>query len=48
MEIDCKQPLMIGRLRALNGCAGRLFGAAIQHNHKNSDSISKEYAERMN
>ena len=33
---DCTQPLRIGNIRALNGCAGRLFGAATLHNHKNS------------
>ena len=28
MRKDCTQPLRIGNIRALNGCAGRLFGAA--------------------
>ena len=27
---NCKQPLRIGRIRAFNGCAGRLFGAATR------------------
>ena len=33
---DCTQPLRIGNIRTLNGCAGRLFGAATLHNHTNS------------
>ena len=33
----CKQSLRIGKIRALNGCTGRLFRAATRHNHKNSD-----------
>ena len=33
MKKDCTQPLRIGNIRALNGCAGRLFGAATLHNH---------------
>ena len=36
MTEDSTQPLRIGNIRALNGCAGRLFGAATLHNHKNS------------
>ena len=36
MTKDCTQPLRIGNIRALNGCAGILFGAAALHNHKNS------------
>ena len=36
MTKDCTQPLRIGNIRALNGYAGRLFGAATLHNHKNS------------
>ena len=40
MTKDCTQPLRIGSIRALNGCAGRLFGAAILHNHKNSANKS--------
>ena len=36
MTKDCTQPLRIGNIRALNGCAGGLFGAATLHNHKNS------------
>ena len=34
MTKDCTQPLRIGNIRALNGCAGRLFGAATLHNLK--------------
>ena len=30
MAKDCKQPLRIGRIRALNGCAGRL-AFAVYH-----------------
>ena len=36
MTKNCTQPLRIGNIRELNGCAGRLFGAAKLHNHKNS------------
>ena len=36
----CTQPLRIGNIRALNGCVGRLFGAAKLHNHKNSANTS--------
>ena len=36
MTKDCTQPLRIGNTRALNGCAGRLFGTATLHNHKTS------------
>ena len=36
MTKDCTQPLRIGNISALNGCAGRLFGAATLHNHKHS------------
>ena len=32
-----EQSLRIGKIRALNGCTGRLFRAATRHNHKNSD-----------
>ena len=42
MENDCQQPLRIGRIRDYNGCTGRLFGAATQHNNKNSDNKSKK------
>ena len=38
MTKDCTQPLRIGNIRALNGCA--LFGAATLHNHKNSANKS--------
>ena len=40
MTKDCTQPLRNGNIRALNGCAGRLFGAATLHNHKNSANKS--------
>ena len=40
MQKDYTQPLRIGNIRALNGCAGRLFGAATLHNHKNSANKS--------
>ena len=40
MKTDCTKPLRIGNIRALNGCAGRLFGAATLHNHKNSANIT--------
>ena len=42
MTKDCTKPLRIGNIRALNGCAGRLFGAATLHNHKNS-ALSPRY-----
>ena len=41
MQTDCRQSLRIGKIRAFNGSAGILFGAATQHNHKNSDIKSK-------
>ena len=34
IQTDCKQSLRIGKIRALNGCTGRLFRAATRHNHK--------------
>ena len=40
MTKNCTQPLRIGKIRALNGCAGRLFGAATLHNQKNSANKS--------
>ena len=40
MTKDCTQSLRIGNIRALNGCAGRLFGAATLHSHKNSANKS--------
>ena len=46
MAKDCKQPLRNGLKRALNGCAGRLFGAATHHSHKNTDN--KSYRKVMN
>ena len=39
-ENDCTQPLRTERIRPLNGCAGRLFGAATWQHHKNSDKFS--------
>ena len=48
MTKDCKQTLRIGNIRALNGCAGRLFGAATLHNHKNSANKSNRKAMNMN
>ena len=36
MQTGCKQSLKIGKIRALDGCAGRQFGTATRHNHKNS------------
>ena len=34
IQTDCKQSLRIGKIRALNGCTGRLFRTATRHNHK--------------
>ena len=48
MTKDCTQPLRIGNIRALNGCAGRLFGAATMHNHKNSANKSNRKAMNRN
>ena len=48
MTKDCTQPLRIGNIRALNGCAGRLFGAATLHNHKNSANKSNRKAMNRN
>ena len=48
MTKDCTQPLRIGNIRALNGCAGRLLGAATLHNHKNSANNSKRKAMNRN
>ena len=48
MTKDCTQPLRIGNIRALNGCAGRLFAAATLHNHKNSAYKSKRQAMNRN
>ena len=42
MKKDCTQPLRIGNIRALNGCAGRLFAAATLHNHKNSTTNNRQ------
>ena len=49
MENDCKQRLRIRKIRALNGCAGKDFGAATRNNYKNnSDTKSKRYAKTRN
>ena len=48
MKKDCTQPLRIGNIRALNICAGRLFGAATLHNHKNSANKSNRKAMKRN
>ena len=48
MTKDCTQPLRIGNIRALNGCAGRLFAAATLHNHKNSANKRKRKTMNMN
>ena len=48
MTKDCTQPLRIENIRALNGCAGRLFGAATLHNHKNSAYKSNRTAMNRN
>ena len=48
MTEDCTQPLRIGKIRALNGCAGRLFAAATLHSHKNSANKSKGKAMNRN
>ena len=48
MTKDCTQPLRIGNKRALNACAGRLFGAAILHYHKNSANKSNRKAMNRN
>ena len=42
LKSDCKQPLRIGIIRALNECTGRLFRATTRHNHKSSDMQSKK------
>ena len=48
MTKDCTQPLRIGNIRALNGCAGRLFGAATLQDHKNSANKSNRKAMNRN
>ena len=48
MAKDCTQPQRIGRIRPLNGCAGRLSGAATLHSHKNSDNKSNRKAINRN
>ena len=39
---DCKQPLRIGIIRALNECTGRPFRATTRYNHKSSDMQGKK------
>ena len=48
MTKDCTPPMRIGNIRALNGCAGRLFRAATLHNHKNSANKSNRKAMNRN
>ena len=48
MTKDCTQPLRIGNITALNGCAGRLFGAAKLQDHKNSANKSNRKAMNRN
>ena len=48
MTNDCTQPLGIGNIGALNGCAGRFFGAATLHNHKTSANKSNRKAMNRN
>ena len=48
MTKDCTQPLRSGNIRALNECAGKLFGAATLHNHKNSANKSNRKAMNRN
>ena len=45
--MNAKQPLKIGSIIALNGCVGILFGAAAQHNHKNSKNKSSENSNKQ-
>ena len=47
LKSDCKQPLRIGIIRALNECTGRLFRAATRHNHKSSDMQSKKISKLL-
>ena len=42
LKSDCKQPLRIGIISALNECTGRLFRATTQHNDKSSDMQSEK------
>ena len=42
MKKDCTQPLRIGNIRALNGCAGRLFRAATLHCTEKSEVNPKK------
>ena len=48
MTKDCTQPLRIGNIRALNGCAGSLFGTATLHNHNNTAYKSNNKATNRN
>ena len=38
MESNCKQPLSIGKINALNGCVGDFLGPPHGTNQKNSKS----------
>ena len=42
LKNDCKQPLRIGIISALNECTGRLFRATTRHKHKSCDMQSKK------
>ena len=44
LKSDCKQPLRIGIIRALNEGTGRLFRATTRHNHNSSNMQSKMFA----
>ena len=48
MTRDCTQPLKIGNIRKLNGCAGRRFGASTLHNLKNAANKSNRKAMNRN
>ena len=48
MAKNCRQHLRIGRIRALNGCAGRPFGAATLHKNNNSYNKSNRKSKELN
>ena len=48
MTKDCTQSLRNENIRSLNGCAGRRFGGATLHNHKNSANKSNRKAKHRN
>ena len=48
MTTDCTQPLRIGNIGALNGGAGKLFGAATLYNPKNYANKSNRKAMNRN